>query len=178
MQTAVRLYKEEWAPSLICVGRFSAKVTETPTLIPLEELQAAVAAGRIQEKDCAIAANTWDTGLGAHYMRDRAIAQGVPPEAVLIEPESLHTRENAEFTAALLKRHQMKRIILVTSPFHQLRTYLTFTKVLSPHHIAITNYYADTGEWHALTWFFSKANRKLVRSERKRITLYREKGDL
>ena len=178
IRTAVRLYQEGWAPYIICTGKFSRKVTDAPTLIPAEELQTAVVNRRIQEKDLAVAANQWDMALGARYMREQAILMGVSPAAILVEEESLHTRENAEQVLAILKAHRMQRIILVTSPFHQQRTYLTFAKVFHPHHIEIINYYADTGEWHPATWFFSRAHRKLVESETERITHYRAKGDL
>jgi uncharacterized SAM-binding protein YcdF (DUF218 family) len=67
----------------------------------------------------------------------------------------------------------MHRVIVVTSSFHQLRTYLTFAKVFQPHGIEIVNYYADTGEWHPLTWFLSAERRKLVNSENERIQQYR-----
>ncbi len=176
--TAVHLYKEGWAPYIICSGKFSVKITEEATLVPLDELQAAVTNGRIQQKDVAKAAKSWDMGLGARYMHDQAICMGVPTEAILIEDESLHTRENAEYVLSLLKQHNMKRIILVTSPFHQLRTYLTFAKVFQPYGIEILNYYANTGEWHPVTWFLSTEHRRLVQSETERIKLYREKGDL
>jgi uncharacterized SAM-binding protein YcdF (DUF218 family) len=116
--------------------------------------------------------------LSAAYMRDQAVQMGIPLRALLTESESLHTRENAEHTLALLKEHGMLSIILVTSPFHQLRTYLTFAKVFQPHGVEIVNYYAETGEWHPLTWFLSQEHRKLVSSENKRIKRYREKGDL
>ena len=43
----------------------------------------------------------------------------------------------------LFFRSASKRIILITSPFHQLRTYLTFAKVLHPYGIEILNYSAD-----------------------------------
>jgi uncharacterized SAM-binding protein YcdF (DUF218 family) len=178
IRTAVHLYQKGWAPYIISTGKFSVKVTETPILIPLEELQVAVANGRIQEKDLGVAAKQWDMGLGACYIFDQAIHMGVPPEAILVENESLHTRENAEHVLALLKRHQMHRIILVTSPFHQQRTYLTFAKVFEPHNIEIINYYADTGEWHPATWFLSAEHRKLVNSETERIKRYRTKGDI
>jgi uncharacterized SAM-binding protein YcdF (DUF218 family) len=178
IRTAVQLYKQGWAPTLICVGKFSVKVTENPRLIQLEEVQMAVAAGRLQERDIPGAIKLWDTGLGAAYMRDQAIQMGVPLHAILTESESLHTRENAEYTLTLLKNHDMHRVIVVTSPFHQLRTYLTFAKVFQPHDIEIVNYYADTGEWHPLTWFFSAEQRKLVNSENERIQQYRKKGDL
>ncbi len=176
--TAVHLYQNGWAPYIVCSGRFSVKVTDTPDLISMSELQEAVALGRIQEKDVAPAARSWDVALGAHYMCDQAVQMGVPQDAVLIEGDSLHTKENAEMVLALAKKRQMRRIILVTSPFHQRRTYLTFAKVLQPHGIEILNYYADTGEWHPATWFLSPEYRKLVQSEEERIEKYRAKGDL
>jgi uncharacterized SAM-binding protein YcdF (DUF218 family) len=178
VRTGVHLYQKGWAPYLIFTGKFSAKVTDTPTLFPLEELQRAVAQGRIQEKDVAVAAKTWDTCLGARYMRNQAIEMGVPPEAILTEAESLHTRENAEHVLRILKERGMQRVILITSPFHQLRTYLTFAKVFHLHRIEIINYYADTDEWRPTTWFLSAKYRKLVNSEMERIKKYREKGDL
>jgi uncharacterized SAM-binding protein YcdF (DUF218 family) len=178
IHTAVRLYCENWAPYIICSGRFSVTVTETPHLIPLEELQLAAAQGRIQEKDVVPAAKKWDVGLGASYMREQAIQMGVPSEAILVENHSLHTRENAEYVLKVLKEIDARRVILVTSPFHQLRTYLTFAKVFQQYDISIINYYADTGEWSPYTWFFSKEHRELVKSETARIKLYREKGDL
>ena len=49
----------------------------------------------------------------------------------------------AEHVLTLLKKHQMQRIILITSPFHQLRTYLTFARVFHPYGIEIINYSAD-----------------------------------
>jgi uncharacterized SAM-binding protein YcdF (DUF218 family) len=178
IRTAVALYEQGWAPYILFVGRFSRMVTETPTLMPLEELQRAAAQGRIQERDIPAAAQTWDICLGAEYMRKKAIQMGVPLEATLIEKESLHTRENAEYVLKLLQQHQMKRVILTTTPFHQMRTYLTFAKVFQPYDIRISNYYADSGEWRPMTWFLSKENRKLVKSERERIKTYREKGDI
>jgi uncharacterized SAM-binding protein YcdF (DUF218 family) len=178
IRTAVRLYQQGWAPFLLCVGKFSVKVTATPHLISREELRAAVAAGRLEEKDIPAAEKSWDTGLGALFMRDQAIQMGVPKAAVLAEGEALHTRENAEYVLSLLKEYGMHRIILVTSPFHQLRTSLTFARVLHPHGIEIVNYYATTDEWNPLTWFLSTEQRKLVKSEKERIQRYREKGDL
>src|SRR5437773_11689325 len=102
----------------------------------------------------------------------------VPPEAIFFESETLHTLENAEYVLAILKKHHLQQVILITSPFHQLRTYLTFAKVFQPYGIEILNYYANTGEWHPATWFLSAEHRNLVQSEIERIKKYREKGDL
>lgn len=176
--TAAHLYKHGWASHIICTGKFSVKVTDQATLIPMEELQVAATNGRIQRKDIANAARSWDIGLGARYMRNQLLQMGVPADAILLEDESLHTRENAEEVLALIKQYNMKRIILVTSPFHQLRTYLTFAKVFQPYNIQIINYYAETGEWNPYTWFISTEHRKLVKSETERIQKYRQKGDL
>jgi uncharacterized SAM-binding protein YcdF (DUF218 family) len=178
IQTAVHLYQRGWAPSIIAVGKFSAKIAETPNLIPLKELEEAVLAGRIEKKDLPAAAKTWDTDLGATYIREQATQMGIPVEDILAETNSLHTKENAEYTLQILKKQNMHRIILITSPFHQLRTYLTFQKVFQPYNIQIINYYAETGEWNPATWFFSEEHRRLVKSEKDRIKRYREKGDL
>ncbi|GCE17005.1 hypothetical protein KDK_08050 [Dictyobacter kobayashii] len=178
IQTAAHLYCKGWAPYLIASGKFSFKITDTPSLIPIEDLEKAVKEGRIGQKDATVAAKSWDTGLGATYIRDQAIKLGVPGAAILMEAESLHTRENAEYVLEILKKHNMQRIILVTSPFHQLRTYLTFAKVFQPYNIEIINYYADSDEWSPATWFLNKEHRKLIKSERERIEKYRAKGDL
>jgi uncharacterized SAM-binding protein YcdF (DUF218 family) len=180
VSTAVRLYREGWAPTILFSGRFSAKVTDSPNIIPAEEVQAAVAAGRIDAATAAQATKTWDIDLGAGYMRTQALHRGVPEDAIITEEESLHTLENARFTAAILAERGARRIILITSPFHQLRTALTFAKVYREHglDIDVMNYYAETGEWHPLTWFFSADHRRLVHSEMERIARYREKGDL
>ncbi len=178
IDTAVKLYHEGWASYIIGSGKFSVKVTETPQIIPLEDLQAAVIQGRIQEKDVKSAKEKWDAGLGATYIRQKAIQLGVPQANILVENESLHTRENAEYVLEILKRQNMRRVILVTSPFHQLRTYLTFAKVFRPYDIEIVNYYADADDWNPALWFLSKEHRRLVKSEQERIKIYRAKGDL
>jgi len=178
IRTAVSLYQKNWAPYIICSGAFSVKITNDPIHFTPDELQESVDTGRIQQKDIAGALKNWDKGLGARYIKQRAIELGIPPDALLLEDEALHTRENAEYVCALLKQRGMHNIILVTSPFHQKRTYLTFAKVFHPYGIGILNYYAETGEWHPATWFFSKEHRRLVQSEMERIELYRKKGDL
>ncbi|HJT55541.1 MAG TPA: YdcF family protein [Ktedonobacteraceae bacterium] len=178
IRTSVQLYQQGWAPYIIVSGKVSVKVTETLIPIPEDELHTAAINGRIQQEDIAMAITKWDTSLGAPYMYNQAVQMGVPPEAILVENESLHTRENAEYVLSILKEHHMSKVILVTSPFHQLRAYLTLMKVFHLHSIEIINYYADSGEWHPATWFLKAEYRKLVNSEIERIKKYREKGDL
>ncbi len=53
-------------------------------------------------------------------------ATGIPASAILGEPCSSTTEENAQFTAGLLPPQTFQRIILVTDPPHMLRSLLTF----------------------------------------------------
>jgi uncharacterized SAM-binding protein YcdF (DUF218 family) len=92
-----------------------------------------------------------------------------------VEDQSLHTRENAEYVLNLLKEHHFTHIILVTSPFHQLRTYLTFKKVFDLYDIKITNFF-DTNGWHPATWFLSSKNRHIVHGEVERIKFIERKA--
>lgn len=174
VQTAVALYHAGWAPLLIFTGRFSKSVPgrAASELIPRNELEQAAKQGRISAADIEDAAQTWDMHLGASYMRDLAIKLGVPAEAIVVEEASLHTLENALFTLPILKERGAKRIVLVTSPFHQLRTFLTFNRVLQSSGIEIINHYADSDDWRPMTWFLSRTNRRLVRSELTRMRRY------
>jgi hypothetical protein len=55
---------------------------------------------------------------------------------------------------------------------------MVVAKVFQPDGVQIINYYAEADDWHPLTWFFSSEHRKLVKSEKERIRMYRMKGDL
>ena len=57
---------------------------------------------------------------------------GVPKQNILFEDKSHDTHENALFTAELLKEHQLKSIILVTSASHMKRSALVFNKLGMP----------------------------------------------
>jgi uncharacterized SAM-binding protein YcdF (DUF218 family) len=60
-------------------------------------------------------------------MRDFLACQGVPVEAILLEPRSASTRENAQFTVALLRTEGGKKVLL-TSDFHMYRARTSFEK--------------------------------------------------
>ena len=62
----------------------------------------------------------------AHAMRDFIQDLGVPSAAVLLEPDSRNTRENAQLSAALLRQRQISSVLLVTSALHMRRAMAHF----------------------------------------------------
>jgi uncharacterized SAM-binding protein YcdF (DUF218 family) len=55
------------------------------------------------------------------------IALGIPEKAIFLEPDSLNTYQNTEFTSSLLKRNHFDQILLVTSGIHLKRSLLYFS---------------------------------------------------
>jgi uncharacterized SAM-binding protein YcdF (DUF218 family) len=53
---------------------------------------------------------------------------GVPPEAIILEPDSLNTYQNAVYTKKILQEKGIERILLVTSAFHMPRSLAIFKK--------------------------------------------------
>jgi uncharacterized SAM-binding protein YcdF (DUF218 family) len=60
------------------------------------------------------------------YLRDAAIARGIPPSAILTTSDVRNTQEEAAAVAALASRNHWSRILLVTSAFHLPRAVLLF----------------------------------------------------
>jgi uncharacterized SAM-binding protein YcdF (DUF218 family) len=64
----------------------------------------------------------------AEAMLTQAVLAGVPQSAILLEKNSFDTTENALHTSLLLS--DAKRVIIVTSPYHQRRAGLEFKRFL------------------------------------------------
>lgn len=64
----------------------------------------------------------------AQRMARALLRQGVPPDALRTEHASTNTHENALFSAAMLKREKLLRILLVTSTTHMPRAAAAFAK--------------------------------------------------
>jgi uncharacterized SAM-binding protein YcdF (DUF218 family) len=62
----------------------------------------------------------------AAAMRDIALAAGVPAEAMLLDERSTSTYENAVETAALLRTHGLRTVLLVSERFHLPRARMLF----------------------------------------------------
>ena len=89
----------------------------------------------------------------AELMRREALRQGVPESATLVEPNSTTTDENATEVAKLMKERRLGSAILVTSPWHQRRASMAFSREFAPRGITLRNYPARDPQWNAVLWW-------------------------
>ncbi len=65
----------------------------------------------------------------ARLLKRFALNFGIPEEQIMIDPNSRNTHENAVNVSALMKKHDISRIILVTSAMHLPRAMGCFKKL-------------------------------------------------
>ncbi|HEY8732706.1 MAG TPA: YdcF family protein [Candidatus Limnocylindria bacterium] len=98
-------------------------------------------------------------------MKRDAVALGVPESAILVEPSSTTTEENARLVAALMKPRGLRSAILVTSPYHQRRAANLFRQAFAPQNLTFTNYPARDPQWDPNTWWLREPARTLTAVE-------------
>jgi uncharacterized SAM-binding protein YcdF (DUF218 family) len=64
------------------------------------------------------------------WVRQGLIEDGVPADRILVEDRSASTRENALFSAPILRAHGLRRIVIVTSWQHSARSLRTFRRFI------------------------------------------------
>jgi uncharacterized SAM-binding protein YcdF (DUF218 family)/glycosyltransferase involved in cell wall biosynthesis len=62
----------------------------------------------------------------AEVMRDVAVAQGVPADAIILETSAGNTYQYVLFVRRLMETQGWQRILLVSSPYHMRRALMTF----------------------------------------------------
>lgn len=92
-------------------------------------------------------------------MKREAVAAGVPASAILVEPTSNTTEENARAVASLMKAHGLSTAILVTSPYHQRRAANLFAREFPPAGLKFSNYPARDPQWDPNTWWLHEPAR-------------------
>lgn len=88
----------------------------------------------------------------AEVMREQALASGVPGSVIIIEDLSNTTAENAENTAAVVEKMGLKRVILVTSAYHQRRASIEFGKRLGSDVTIVNHPVANDKQWSSWWW--------------------------
>ncbi len=85
----------------------------------------------------------------AEILRDKLVLWGIAPARVVLEPKAKNTRENAVYTAPILREHGYAHVGLVTSRYHMRRAMGCFRAVgfeLTP--ISVDTRYAGQGsDW-------------------------------
>ena len=115
------------------------------------------------------------TILEAKIMKEKAISQGVPENAILVEEESNNTTENILCSMLVLERkfllQNINRLIIVSSPFHIQRLSLTLSRYM-PKWIKYSFCYDENSPVSKYNWKKSKVAKDRVEYEAKGIIFY------
>ncbi len=78
-------------------------------------------------------------GDSGEFLSKIAARHRIPRSAIIIEPDARTTYENFLFSRPIIERRGFTSIIIVTSPYHQLRAYLVAKKVFAGTGVALYN---------------------------------------
>jgi len=101
----------------------------------------------------------------ALVMKNYAVKQGVPENAIILEEEATNTLENAKYSSEIILKEGFKKIILVTSPYHQRRTFEIFREVLKKDKVGIKNSPTNESRWKVDNWWKTEPEATLTKSE-------------
>ena len=110
----------------------------------------------------------------AEAMEAQAITAGVPESAIITETTSETTEENAENVQQIFTDNNISSAILVTSGYHQRRTYLEFIKYTSG--VDIYNSPVTQDDDWSYTWFLTPRGWYLAGSEIVKIIIFHITG--
>lgn len=88
----------------------------------------------------------------AEVMKEQAIASNISSSAITIDEFSSTTAENAKNTAELIRKMALKRVILVTSVYHQRRASIEFSKRLGETVKIVNHPVANDNQWSSWWW--------------------------
>ncbi len=113
----------------------------------------------------------------AGELAKKLIELGVPEHALVIEESALNTKEESTSAVRLMKKKGWNSVLLVTSPHHQYRLFLTFLKTMQDEGTAFVLINAPAPL--SLTEETSYGRREdLLSREFERITAYQQEGDV
>ncbi|HEX3082723.1 MAG TPA: YdcF family protein [Candidatus Saccharimonadia bacterium] len=104
----------------------------------------------------------------AKAMAQDALAAGVPQTAIQLDEAATNTRENASGVSGIVHEDKYHSIILVTSPYHQRRAYITFHRALGSE-VKIINHSSYDAEWRRSHWWATPASRTLTADELQKV---------
>ena len=108
-------------------------------------------------------------------MREKALARGIPDEAILVEPGSNHTKENVLASLLVLDRiiglHRLHRLLVVGAPHHARRCLLTLCTYM-PRWVEFTWCPDDRPHPRADNWWERSEDERLIRKEARSLVTY------
>jgi len=113
-------------------------------------------------------------GDSAESMREKALALGVPADRIRMENVSHGTREALVAVAGVLRAEQVTSVALVTSPYHQRRTYLVARQTLRG--LRLVNRPVRGSFWDPRHWWRRRESRRPVLSEYSKLAYYALRG--
>jgi len=119
--------------------------------------------------------------IPASTLRERLIGAGVKPDRILVDNVSQNTREQAVNVIQMAVDRQWARLILVASPYHAPRAFLTFLAALTPQTlgdtIRLVSVAADHTSWDDKPAGVQITREQLMHLEAEKIRDYGEIGD-
>lgn len=91
----------------------------------------------------------------AAAMAQQAIGEHVPQGAILLDEASINTADNASQVRPIVLQHNFKRLILVTSPYHQRRADIEFNRRLGDIAVIVNHPTSTDRYWHSDNWWTS-----------------------
>ncbi|MBI3334883.1 MAG: YdcF family protein, partial [Candidatus Portnoybacteria bacterium] len=103
---------------------------------------------------------------------------GIPEKNIILEVESLNTRQQGVNVMEIVKEEEWKRIIIVASHYHQYRAFLTFLQARKKAHagVDIINGWVKNLSWTKPERYGRRID--LLKNEFDRIEEYQQKGDV
>lgn len=111
-------------------------------------------------------------------LKKKIIKLGVSDDSIILENESLNTKDQAKNVISLVTRNKWKRLILVASHYHQARAFLTFLKQLEKNNLRVEIINAAASD---LDWFKKNdwgVRFSLLEQEFDKIKAYQKRGDV
>ncbi len=87
-------------------------------------------------------------------MERTALADGIDPADIILDETATNTSQNAEAVAKIAQDNGYHSIILVTSPYHQRRASISFSRALDPD-IKIINHSSIDMNWRRSRWWIN-----------------------
>jgi uncharacterized SAM-binding protein YcdF (DUF218 family) len=88
----------------------------------------------------------------AMVMRDYALSLGVPIGDIILEEAAVDTRENADFSARIIRENGWRNIVLVTSAYHQRRASMEFSRALGGEVQVLSHPTRSDRSWSSVWW--------------------------